>query len=91
MDSKFTKGEWVLANNDMGYYTSVRNKENTRKICVSRVNNQDENNANLLLISKAPKMLEMLERINRELEEGYNIRSSMQQEIKQLVTEATQI
>jgi hypothetical protein len=60
---KGTKGNWRLANNEYGYYTSVRNLDDTRKVCVSRVNNQIESNANMLLISKAPEMLEMLKRL----------------------------
>lgn len=57
---KGTSGLWTLANNDYGYYTSVRSFDSDRKICVSRVNNLQESNANLVLISKAPEMLDML-------------------------------
>lgn len=67
MEFKGTKGKWKLANNDYGYYTSVRNSDDTRKICVSRVNNMTESNANMLLISKAPEMLEMLIEISRRI------------------------
>jgi len=58
---KGSKGKWKLAFNEYGYYTSVRNEDDTRKICVSRVNNMEESNANLLLISKSKEMLEMLQ------------------------------
>lgn len=67
MEFKGTSGKWKLAYNDYGYYTSVRNLDNTRKVCVSRVNNMIESNANMLLISKAPEMLEMLEKAKSEL------------------------
>lgn len=67
---KGTGGPWSLANNDYGYYTSVRSFDRNRKICVSRVNNLQESNANLLLISKAPEMLEMLIDIRDTLENG---------------------
>lgn len=60
---KGTKGNWKLAENEYGYYTSVRNLDDSRKVCTSRVNNQIESNANLLLISKAPEMLEALNKI----------------------------
>ena len=63
MEFKGTEGPWSLANNDYGYYTSVRSFDRDRKICVSRVNNIQESNANLLLISKAPEMLEMLKEV----------------------------
>jgi hypothetical protein len=84
---KFTKGKWKLAHNEYGYYTSVRNLDDTRKICVSRVNNQIENNANLLLISKAPEMLQMLERARREL----LMVDPLSDEIEQLIKEATEL
>ena len=57
---KGTKGKWKLAENDYGYFTSVRNLDDTRKVVVSRVNNQTESNANMLLISKSPEMLEFI-------------------------------
>jgi hypothetical protein len=63
MEFKGTKGNWKLTENEYGYYTSVRNLDDSRKVCTSRVNNQIESNANLLLISKAPEMLEMLKRL----------------------------
>jgi hypothetical protein len=63
MEFKGTKGNWKLAENEYGYYTSVRNLDDSRKVCTSRINNQIESNANLLLISKAPEMLEMLKRL----------------------------
>lgn len=54
---KGTKGKWKLVENDYCHFTSVRNLDDTRKIVVSRVNNQTESNANMLLISKSPEML----------------------------------
>ena len=57
---KGTKWKWKLAENDYGYFTSVRNLDDTRKVVVSRVNNQTESNANMLLISKSPEMLEFI-------------------------------
>ena len=59
MDFSGTKGKWVLRTFREGQM-SVRNESDTRKICVPRVQNYEESLANLLLISKAPEMLEML-------------------------------
>ena len=87
MGFKGTKGNWKLACNEYGYYTSVRNFDNTRKVCVSRVNNQIENNANLLLISKAPEMLEMLQSLVSSEMTPLVIRK----QAKQLIKEATEI
>lgn len=68
MEFKGTKGKWEVAENEYGYLTSVytdnsQNPNPFRTICVSRVNDQVQNNANLLLISKAPEMLEFLQSI----------------------------
>ena len=57
---KGTKGKWVLHNFSPEGHKSVRNKDNTRRICVSRVNNLQESTFDLLLISKAPEMLDTL-------------------------------
>ena len=81
---KGTKGKWQLLRFSEGQM-SVRNKDNTRKICVSRVQNYDESLANLLLISKAPEMLEMLEELKDYL--GSDVR----EKVEQLIKEATEI
>lgn len=97
MEFKGTKGKWKLANNDYGYYTSVRNIDDTRKVCVSRVNDIVESNANMLLISKAPEMLEMLNKfVEKDLfnyEQGEPSESYFQymNEAKKLIKEATEL
>lgn len=68
MEFKGTEGKWEVAENEYGYLTSVytdnsQNPNPFRTVCVSRVNDQVQNNANLLLISKAPELLEMLKRL----------------------------
>jgi hypothetical protein len=83
-----TRGKWELAENEYGYYTSVRNLDDSRKICTSRVNNQNESNANLLLISKAPEMLEMLENIYTERINGGDFDT---REVYRLIKEATEL
>jgi hypothetical protein len=67
--SKFkgTKGKWVLKAFPKGKM-SVRNESDTKKICVPIVENHDEALANLLLISKAPEMLQMLQEIARRFD-----------------------
>ena len=47
--------------------------------------------ANMLLYSKSPQMLEMLEKIEQRLRDGYSIESSLHQEIKALINESTEI
>jgi len=84
MEFKGTKDKWVLISNEYGYYTSVRSLDDTRKVCISRVNNQIESNANMLLISKAPEMLEMLQRILKD-----NVIPHL--DIAELIKQATEI
>lgn len=92
MEFKGTKEKWKLAENEYGYYTSVRNLDESRKVCVSRVNNQIESNANMLLISKAPEMLEMLKELrNAILSEDYVRMLANSQLAKELIKEATTI
>lgn len=86
MEFKGTKGNWKLAENEYGYYTSVRNLDDSRKVCTSRVNNQIESNANLLLISKAPELLEMLKRL---IQPDLDISDLI--EAENLIKEATEI
>lgn len=92
---KGTKGKWKLANNDLGYYTSVRNSDNSRKICVSRINDFTYNNANMLLISKAPEMLEKLIAVRKWYEENqYRLGEYTPvifSQIQSLIIEATEI
>lgn len=94
MEFKGTKGNWKLAENEYGYYTSVRNLDDSRKVCTSRVNNQIESNANLLLISKAPEMVEMLKEMFDEWCEtgiGENKLSEYMLKSKKLIKEATEL
>lgn len=72
------------------YELKVRNEETT--ICmVKSKSHDDEEEANALLISKAPEMLEMLEYIEHKLRDGYNIMSSDHAKILQLIKEATEL
>lgn len=91
---KGTKGKWKLATNYYGYYTSVRNIDDTRKVCVSRVNDIVESNANMLLISKAPEMLETLKECMRVLSSVQSPATPsilLYREIEKLIKEATEL
>ena len=100
MEFKGTKGKWEVAENEYGYLTSVytdnsQNPNPFRTICVSRVNDQVQNNANLLLISKAPEMLEMLKEFEimcdkLQFPTETNLRE-MRNKARQLIKEATEI
>ena len=88
MEFKGTKGKWILKTFPEGQI-SVRNEIDTRKICVPRVQNYEESLANLLLISKAPEMLEMLKECKEALDRiGHGI---IEAKIEQLIKEATEI
>jgi hypothetical protein len=99
MEFKGTKGKWELKKNEYGYNTSVftdnsQNPNPFRTICVSRVNDQEQNNANLLLISKAPEMLEMLKDLCNVIscyEQQTASISNNKLKAEQLIKEATQI
>ena len=90
---KGTKSKWLL-NAFPKEKMSVMNKSKTKKICVSKVENYEESLANLLLISKAPEMLEMLNEMYQEwCETGIceNKLDSYMSQIKKLIKEATEL
>lgn len=60
METKFTKGNWKLQKDNSILSLGFENVL-VAQIC-SANNNDVEKNANALLISKAPEMLEMLEK-----------------------------
>ena len=51
----------------------------------------EEANANALLISKAPEMLEMLQSFESDLRRGYSIKKNKLNSIQQLIKEATEL
>lgn len=87
MEFKGTKGKWILedgkeimCNNNListGYGFMVKNKYTVT----------EESRANALLISKAPEMLEMLERARKAL----LMVDPLSDEIEQLIKEATEL
>jgi hypothetical protein len=83
---KGTKGNWILRQFPEGQM-SVRTMDDYREICVSRLNNYEELKANLLLISKAPEMLEMLEELSVVLVRFPEIHKM----VNKLIKEATEL
>ena len=96
MEFKGTKGKWKLAENEYCHYTSVRNLDDclllSREICTSREDNQIESSANLLLISKAPEMLDFINRISGEmLRSDFVLNEKWYEQARQLIKEATEL
>jgi hypothetical protein len=97
---KGTKGQWYV-NGDK--YATIESRKTDEKIVVTyptiaTVNSTfidiEEFRANALLISKAPEMLDMLEKIYDYYSDNERITGSLRSfviEIKQLIKEATQI
>jgi hypothetical protein len=82
MEFKGTKGKWevTISNEYCGDY-SIKNENGSA--------NSFEDEANALLISKAPEMLEMLNKVCKKLKgNGFPM---LQEEIEQLIKEATTI
>ncbi len=97
MEFKGTKGKWKHFNT-YGRYT-VGNDENSHlsfidcwKEGIGGIKTNEEAEANALLISKSPEMLEMLDRLV-ELTKSDNIEMPkfIQEEIEQLIKEATEL
>ena len=80
-ETKFTKGEWIafypyeILNNG---HVSVENEDGSQ-ICISEVYKSDlvEKTANMLLIAKAPKMYDMLEKISDVYAEHYSLHNEI--------------
>ena len=89
-NTKFTKGKWEVNKNS----TTLSTKDKKDFItCWIFINESEEAQANALLISKAPEMLEMLKECldyfelqNSEIKNTEKIKS-----IKKLIKEATKI
>ena len=99
MEFKGTKGKWTVANygHCLAIETELREGDKhtvfTDQFChASRFDGDAK--ANALLISKAPEMLEMLEKTVEFFDEGDSTYSSVSQfidQIKQLIKSATEI
>lgn len=86
IEFKGTKGKWEVVKDDFFNSTVVKHK--AFSVCV--VNNLASNDicqANALLISKAPEMLQMLQRIDRKMCVTFDDLI----EIKKIIKEATEL
>jgi hypothetical protein len=85
METKFTKGKWNLLSNVS--WCEIQTELPIKSICAIN-KNIEEYEANALLISKAPEMLEMLDYLSTRLGTAFEREI---QEINQLIKEATEI
>jgi hypothetical protein len=92
MEFKGTKGKWEFNNEN---FIEIQIKKPLKSICAINTN-VEEYEANALLISKAPEMLEMLEKLYQQVDFSFESFGSdtglkMQEKIEQLIKEATEI
>lgn len=81
MEFKGTKGKWINSSNAV-------HDEKGKCVCITYENRR----ANALLISKAPEMLEMLQRIENILTyDTIEPNSPLQEEIYNLIKKATEL
>ena len=91
MEFKGTKGKWLLVN-DFNNLESEKGESiasfhwNYEDYHTTMVKNEIEGKHNALLISKAPEMLEMLEKLVNTYE-----LLGLSNEVKQLIKEATEL
>jgi hypothetical protein len=90
MEFKGTKGKWEIRKGVFGFDEGVTLISSNVDIAMvyQGTENVYEEEANALLISKAPEMLEMLKEIHSFLSSGTRINSD---DIYQLIKEATEI
>ena len=66
MEFKGTKGNWIIATNNVNVWadnTKVANCDNNSQASMYRIKNEEEMEANALLISTAPELLKKLAEI----------------------------
>jgi hypothetical protein len=89
MEFKGTKGKWVFTANDPSKNRCFVNNE---QIDVWHWGNIEEGKANALLISKAPEMLDFINRISGEmLRNDFVLDEKWYEQAKQLIKEATEL
>ena len=92
MDFKGTKGNWIIATNNVNVWadnTKVANCDNNSQASMYRIKKKKEMKANALLISKAPEMLEMLKKC-KMMCDHLNIHH-VSNELNTLIKEATEL
>jgi hypothetical protein len=89
MEFKGTKGKWVFNANDSSENRCFVNNE---QIDVWHWGKIEEGKANALLISKAPEMLDFINRISGEmLRNDFVLDEKWYEQAKQLIKEATEL
>jgi len=89
---KGTKGEWTNHMNEYGHITSVRSVEANRTIFTSKVNNMIESNANMVLATHSPEMLDMLNHILFQVFwNGGQLNLKDKENIENLIKKATEV
>jgi DNA integrity scanning protein DisA with diadenylate cyclase activity len=91
MEFKGTKGKWYVTQDTHVWVddSKICDCSNTGQFSFYRKKSDEEMKANALLISKAPEMLDMLEKLKDRL--GYFNDNVSVSEIKQLIKEATEL
>ena len=92
---KGTKGKWIIDTdesylNDYGVLATPISIENFMIGFIDVYGDQKEDKANALLISKAPKMLEMLELLYSDLKQGALPNENELKSLGDLIKEATE-
>jgi hypothetical protein len=89
---KGTKGKWTsFKPQDGNGFVYVNNEYLTTGTIATCYGDGEEPQANALLISKAPEMLEMLKKLVERLEENDLGRLNAVSQAKQLIKEATEL
>jgi hypothetical protein len=91
MEFKGTKEKWLIQDKEKNYFGVVYTSIATKKEGVFIDVYSKEHEANALLISKAPEMLEMLKEFEIDIRQGYVINKNRLNKIQQLIKEATEI
>jgi hypothetical protein len=84
---KGTQGKWYVSK----AYKTINDEKGFGIAQENGIRNSNEWDANALLISKAPEMLEMLKKLVERLEENDLGRLNAVSQAKQLINEATQL
>jgi hypothetical protein len=89
---KGTKGKWIRKEviTDNGFFQKV-SVDLAESICNVTTRDHERSIYNALLISKAPKMLEMLEKLVNEIKSEYKSDNELLEEARQLIKEATEL
>lgn len=93
MEFKRTKGNWIISSifHIWADNTKIADCTNNNQATIYRIKKKKEMKANALLISKAPEMLEMLNRIHSDISNRGCLNNVGLNDIEQLIKEATEL